>query len=190
MRQQSFFITLGLAAVTSLATISLPANFSQSTAAESQSNQVTFLCQSMFDPASGERIPTTVAWIPERKGHVYFIGWKSEYFNQGGWTPAERCQKVSQKFQEFYEQGRLNFLATGKIKGYSVICGVLNQGETCNPSNQLFTLKTGSDAEDVIQKLMDIADGKSAGIIFQNSGEQLYVSVKDFLKKSPLTNNN
>lgn len=186
MRQQSFFITLGLAAVTSLATISLPANFNQSTAAELQSNQVTFLCQSMFDAASGESIPTTVAWIPERKGHVYFIGWKSEYFNKGGWTPAQRCQKVSQKFQEFYEQGRLNFLSIGKIKGYPVICGVLNQGETCNPSNQLFTLRTGSDAEDVIQKLMDIAEGKSGGIIFQNSGEQLYVSVKDFFNKSPL----
>lgn len=186
MQQQSFFIGLGLAAVTSLATINLPANFSQSTAAESQSNKVTFLCQSMFDAASGERIPATVAWVPERKGHVYFIGWKSEYFNKGGWTPVERCQKVTQKFQEFYEQGRLDFLSSGKSKGHSIICGLANQGETCNASNQLFTLKTGSKAEDVIQRLMDIFEGKSGEILLQNSGEQFYIPVQNLFKKSSL----
>lgn len=186
MKQQSSFITLGLAAVTSLATISLPTSFNQSIAAESESNQVTFLCQSIFDQASGDKIPTTVAWIPERKGHVRFIGWKSEYFNKSGWTPAKRCQEVTQKFQKFYEQGRFNYLVPGQVKGQPVICGFANQGETCNSSNQLFTLKTGTDSKQVIQKLIDISDGKSSEQIFQNSGEKLYVSVKDFFNKSPL----
>ena len=186
MKQQSSFITLGLAAVTSLATIILPASFNQSTAAESQPNKVTFLCQSMFDPASGDKIPTTVAWIPERKGHVRFIGWKSEYFNKSGWTPIERCKKVSQKFQEFYEQGRLNYLASGQVKGQPVICGFANQGETCNSSNQLFTLKKQANSEEVIQKLMDISEGKSSEQLFQSSGKQLSISVKTFLNKSTL----
>ncbi|MTJ55843.1 hypothetical protein FJR38_25860 [Anabaena sp. UHCC 0253] len=186
MKQQSFIIGLGLAAVTSLATISLPANFSQLSAAESQSNKVTFLCQSIFDPASGEQIPATVAWIPEREGHVRLIGWKSEYFSKSGWTQLERCQKVTQKFQEFYEQGRLNYLTPGKSKGYPIICGLANQGETCNADNQLFTLKTGSKSEDVIQRLMDITESKSGDILLQSAGEQLYISVQNFLNKSPL----
>ena len=176
MKQQSLIIGLGLAAVTSLATISLPGNFSQLIAAESQSDKVTFLCQPMFDPASEQQIPTTVAWVPERKGHVRFIGWKSEYFNKSGWSPAERCEKVSQKFQEFYEQGRLNYISSGKNKGYPIICGLANQGETCNADNQLFTLKTGSNSDDVIQRLMDITEGKSGDILLQSAGEQLYIS--------------
>ncbi|BAY37670.1 hypothetical protein NIES2111_20090 [Nostoc sp. NIES-2111] len=187
MQKQSLVIGLRIAALTALASISIPAaSFSQSSPAQSQPNKVTFMCQPMFDPASGERIPATVAWVPERKGHTRFIGWKSEYFNKGGWTPAERCEKVTQKFQEFYEQGRLNYLSSGKSKGYPIICGLANQGETCNANNQLFTLKTGSNSEEVLRRLMDISEGKSAGPVLQNSGEQLYIPVQSFLNNSPL----
>lgn len=188
MQNKSFFISLGLTALTSLVSVvvSLSPSFSQSTTAESQPDKVTFFCRESFDKASGERIPVTVAWVPERKGHVYFIGWKSEYFNQGGWTPAERCQKVTQKFQEFYEQGRLNHLTSGKSNGYPIICGVINQGEICNANNQLFTVKSGSKPEEVIQRLMDISEGKSAEPLLQSSGEQLYIPVQNFLNKSPL----
>jgi hypothetical protein len=160
----------------------------QSTAAASQPNKVTFLCQPMFDKASGERIPVTVAWVPERKGHVRFIGWKSEYFNQSGWTPDERCQKVTQKFQEFYTQGRLNYLSYGKINGYPVICGFANPGETCNPSNQLFTVISNSNPKTILQRLMDIAEGKSSDFVLQNSKDQMYISTKNFLNKSPVVN--
>ncbi len=186
MQQQTFFISLGLTALTSLVSlvVSLPPSFSQSTATESQPNKGTFFCRENFDKASGEKIPVTVAWAPERKKHVYFIGWKSEYFNKGGWTPKERCQNVSKRFQEFYEQGRLENLTFGKINGYPVICGVINQGETCNSNNQLFTVKSGSKPEEVIQRLMEISQGKSAEPLLQSSGEQLYISVKDFLNQA------
>ncbi|NJR73695.1 MAG: hypothetical protein HC773_08450 [Scytonema sp. CRU_2_7] len=184
MQQQSFFIGLGLTALTSLAsiTVSLSPSFSQSTASESQPNKVTFFCRQIMDEASGEKIPATVAWVPERKGHVRFIGWKSEYFNKGGWTPAKRCQKVTQKFQDFYEHGRLNYLSNGKVNGYLVICSLVNQGETCNGNNQLFTLKSGSNPEQALQRLTDIAEGKSSEVLLQKSGEQMYISVQDFLK--------
>lgn len=190
MQRQSLFICLGLTALTSLAsvTVSLSPSFSQSTASESQPNKVTFFCREIMDEASGGKIPTTVAWVPERKAHVHFIGWKSEYFNKNGWTPAERCQKVTQKFQSSYEQGRLNFLSDGKVNGYLVICGLANQGETCNNNNQLFTLKSGSNAEQALQRLTDIAEGKSSDPLLQSSGGQMYISVQDLLKKSPIIN--
>ncbi|WP_322670631.1 COP23 domain-containing protein [Nostoc sp. DedQUE05] len=188
MQNKSFFIGLGLTALTSLVCLNVGLNstFSKATAAESQPDKVTFFCREVTDTASGQKIPATIAWVPERKGHVRFIGWKSEYFNQGGWTPAERCQKVTQKFQEFYEQGRLNYLTYGKSNGYPIICGLLNQGETCNSNNQLFTVKSGSKPDEVIQRLMDISEGKSAEPILQSSGEQLYIPVQNFLNKSPL----
>ena len=178
MKQQSFIIGLGLAAVTSLATISLPPIFSQSTAAELPSDKVTFFCKSTLDETSNKQIPATFAWNPEKGVNVLFIGWKSEFFSKSGWTPIERCQKVTQKFQAFNEQGRLNFFTSGTVKGYPVICGVSNQGETCNADNLLFTLKTGSQSDYVMKRLMDlgtntVADPQQQKILLQSSDGQL-----------------
>lgn len=190
MQKQSLIIGLGLTVLTSFTSlvVSISPSFSQSNSAASQPDKVTFFCQPMFDAASGKRIPSTVAWVPERKGHVRFIGWKSEYFNQSGWTPDERCQKVTQKFQEFYTQGRLNYLSYGKVNGYPVICGFANQGETCNTSNQLFTVISSNDPKIILQRLMDIAEGKSSDFVLQSSKDQIYISTKDFLNKSPVVN--
>ena len=106
MQQPSFFIGLGLTALTSIASfnIGLSTSFAQSIAAESKPDKVTFLCRQIFDPASGEQIPATVAWVPERKGHIRFIGWKSEYFSQSGWTPLKRCNKVTQNSKNFMKK--------------------------------------------------------------------------------------
>jgi hypothetical protein len=189
MNKKLGFIGLGLAACTSLIslTIIFP-SFSQSTASKSQPVKTTFVCGKKFDQSSGERIPVTAAWIPERKIHVYFIGWKSEFFNQGGWTPEKRCEMVTQKFQEFYAQNRLNYITSGQNNGYPIICGVANLGEPCNQNNQLFTIRTGSNADAVVLRLMDIAEGKTSELLLQNSGSQAYIPVKDFLAKSPAIN--
>ncbi|MFN7853084.1 MAG: hypothetical protein ACK5OU_14275, partial [Dolichospermum sp.] len=78
MKLQSFCTALGLTALT-LSVSTFP-GFSQDNSSANQPNQVTFFCQEVFDSASGEKIPATVAWIPERQAHVRFIGWKSEAF--------------------------------------------------------------------------------------------------------------
>ena len=190
MQRQSFFIGLGLTALTSLASLSVSIypGFGQSTTSESQPNKVTFFCRQIFDKASGENIPATVAWIPERQGNIRFIGWKSEYFNKSGLTPEKRCEKVTTKFQQSYDQGRVNYLSSGITNGYPIICGLANQGETCNSSNQLFTIKSGSNPELVLQRLTDISEGKSSDILLQSSGEQVYIAVQDFFNKTPLLN--
>jgi len=191
MQNKSFVITLGLTALTSLANLSmnLSPSLSQSTSSESHPNKVTFLCREEFDTASGEKIPATIAWIPERKGHVYVIGWKSEYFNKGGWTPEKRCQEVTKKFQAAYEQGHLNYLFYGKgEKGYPIICGLANQGESCNSNHQLFTVKSGSNPEQILQGLINTLEGNASEPILQSSGEQIYIDVQNILKKAPLIN--
>lgn len=190
MQKKSLLITLGLTTLTSLISLSvnLSPSLSQSTSSESQPNKVTFFCREKFDTASGEKIPVTVAWVPQRKGHVYVIGWKSEYFSKGGWTPQERCQKVTKKFQEAYDQDRLNYLSSGNIQGYPIICGLGNQGESCNGNNQLFTVKSGSNPEQVLQRLSDSLEGKTSEPILQSSGGQMYIDVRKILKEAPLIN--
>lgn len=195
MQRQSFFIGLGLTALTSLASLSVSIypGFGQSTTSESQPNKVTFFCRQIFDKASGENIPATVAWVPERQGNIRFIGWKSEYFNKSGWTPEKRCEKVTTKFQESYDQGRLNYLTYGIVHDSPIICGLANQGETCNSSNQLFSIKSDSDPELILQRLTDIFKGTASVSpngppILQSSGEQVYIAVQEFFKKTPLLN--
>jgi hypothetical protein len=181
------FINLVLVACTTITSFAYTSpSFSQSTAAKSQPSQVTFVCTKKFDQASGERIPTTAAWIPERRNHVYFIGWKSEYFS--GWNPEKRCEHVTKKFQEFHSQNRLNYITSGTHNGYPIICGVTSLGETCNQHNQLFTLKSGLDPKGVIGRLMDIAEGKTSDLLLQNSGNQIYIPVQAFFAQSPIIN--
>jgi hypothetical protein len=188
MQKQSLFLSAGLTIITSLTSLSLnlSPSFSQSTNTSSQPNRVTFFCREIIDQSSGERIPATVAWIPERKGHIRFIGWKSDYFNKGGWSPKERCERVTQKFQEFYNAGRLNFLTHGKHNGYGIICGLAKQGEDCNNATQLFTVRAGSNPNQVLQRLTAILESKSSQILYQSTGQRSHVNVQNFLSNSPL----
>ncbi|MBE9250037.1 hypothetical protein IQ226_12900 [Dolichospermum sp. LEGE 00240] len=186
MKLQSLSTFLGLTTLT--LTMSINPGLSQDNASENQPNQVTFFCQEIFDQASGEKVPATIAWVPERQGHVRFIGWKSEYFAKGSWTPQKRCQEVSKKFHNFYEAGRLNRLTTGKNKGYSVVCAVASNEQTCNGNNQLFTLKNNSNPGLVLEQLVNIAQGKSSEPLWQNSGNRKYLNVGKYLQNAPLVN--
>jgi hypothetical protein len=64
MQRQLSSIALALTTLTSFATlaVSISPALSQPVATNSQPNKVTFLCREIFDKASGEKIPATVAW--------------------------------------------------------------------------------------------------------------------------------
>ena len=188
MKLQSFCTALGLTALT-LSVSTFP-GFSQDNSSASPSSKARFFCNKVFDKASGEQVPTTLAWVPERQVHVQFIGWKSEYFQKGGWTPQKRCQVVSEKFQKFHEAGILNYLITGKNKGLPVICVAKTNQETCNGSNQLFTLKNGSNPKLVLEQLVNIAEGKSSVSILQSTGGETYINVGNYLQNAPVVNIN
>ncbi|BAZ13231.1 hypothetical protein NIES4071_50700 [Calothrix sp. NIES-4071] len=181
--QRQLFI-LGLAALTSATyfAVSLTA-VSQNTPA-SVSNKVTFFCREGLDKASGKNIPFTVAWVPERKKHVRFIAWKSEFFEKAGWTPQERCQKVTERFNKMYDTGRLKYFGSGANNGYPIICGLFNKDDACNTENQLFTVKSGSQIKVVLEQLIDIAEGKASNVLYQSSGQQIRVSVQDILNNA------
>ena len=168
------------------ATLALAAPTFIQSANSSAGDRVSFSCQNIFEPASGVQIPATVAWVPQRSKNVPIVYWKSDYFKKSGWGGAERCQKVSPKFQTFYDSDRLNYLTHGKVGAYPIICAaVTDNGETCNGNNQLFTLKRGTEGDEAIKQLMNIFEGSSAGPSYQNSGNQAYVSFDEFLLIAP-----
>ena len=95
------------------------------------------------------------------------IRWKSTGF--GIWTPQKRCVEISRRFQRNSEQGTLGSLASGSIKGQRVICAVNSLSELCNDRNVLFALKKDSNADQVMQRMMDRSSLGTASVINQSS---------------------
>ena len=157
-----------VATAATLNAIALP-TFSQD-----RSNQVTFLCRQVLDPAIGEKRPATVAWVPERKSHVLIVGWKSDYVPK--WNPEKRCQTVTPKFQAAYDSGRLNYLAVGEVNNNQVICAIADLGEECNNNNQLFTIK--------YQDNPNVVFSGSAGSLTREG--RTYLQFNQLLQKAPL----
>jgi Circadian oscillating protein COP23 len=147
---------------------------------------VTFFCNEIYDSASGQKIPATFAWLPEKQGNVAIIGWKSQFFAQYGWTAQQRCENVTPKFQEAYDSGRLQYLTTGLLSGYPVVCAIVKEEEVCDSTNQLFTLKPNDEPFKVLQQLMELLTGKASDILYQSSGGREYVPMPDFFKKAPI----
>lgn len=89
-------------------------------------------------------------FVRTARGNVAMIKWQSA----GKWSAIDRCVSVSQRFQAFSDNGLLRNIATGVVNGQSVICAVVNKGDSCNNSNLLVTL-TGSNRYDAARQLLD-----------------------------------
>ena len=195
--QRKIILNIGISVLTTIIALtnSISPTFSQTTventsdtstqekAENTQSDSVTFLCKEIFDPAGETNIPATVAWVPKRNGHVRLIAWKSQYFSS--WSPEKRCAAVTKNFQKYYDEGRLDYLSTGKRNGYPVICAA-KQGENCNKNNHLFTIKHGHPPKIVLQRLLGIFEGRSSTVLYQSSGKQLHVEMQKIFDDAPL----
>jgi hypothetical protein len=93
---------------------------------------------------------------------------------------------VTQKFQKAYDEGRFNYLTTGRVKGYPIICAISRTDDPCDGNSQLFTLKPHDNPDLVLQQLMDILEGKTSDMLLQNSGGKTLVSMREFFAKVPL----
>jgi hypothetical protein len=135
--------------------------------AEQSENVVTFFCGKTYDSSSDSQIPTTLVWQSEKQGNVALIRWKSEYF---GKDTQKRCEIISAKFQKMWNSGQLNYLATGEIRRLPVVCGVANEGDTCTPKNQLFTLKPYTDSSTLLKQLEGVIQGESSSPVYESGG--------------------
>jgi Circadian oscillating protein COP23 len=140
-----------------------------------------FYCGQSYDPSSKTDIPTTLMSSPNRETPLAVIRWKSEYFGKK-FTPQQRCEIVSPKFQAAYTSGRLVYLVTGEHQKNQeqIVCAVESENERCeDDSNMVFTLKPYADGKTVLQALLENIEGFGGGadstVIYQNSKLQRYV---------------
>jgi hypothetical protein len=129
---------------------------------------VKFYCGQSFDPSSNKIIPTTLIATSARREPVAFIQWRSTL---GKYNPKNRCAIVSPKLQRAWEGKQLKYLIAGTSPqtGQGIICGSSTKTQ-CNNSNMLFTLNSGADASEVIDRIREIQSGKTSNPIAQSSG--------------------
>ena len=148
-------------------------------------DRVTFYCGTILESDTGNEIPTTLAYVPPRKMEIPIVAWTNDSI--AAWNPQRRCDAVSSKFQNFYQDGRLNYLSDGSVAGEQVICAILEKQEECSGDNQLFQVREGTDSEEVIVGIKEILKGKRSEteVIYQSSGDRNYVDISGLLENAP-----
>jgi hypothetical protein len=130
--------------------------------------------------------PATIAKTP--KGDVPMIRWVSTHFNTAGFDSQKRCQMVSQKFQQYYNDGSLKYLTTGRKNGNNIVCVAPAENAPCK--GQLFTLKPGSNPGETLKQLMAIRSQASGSKPINESSDRVYISIDSYLEEATAANNN
>ena len=148
-------------------------NSSTSTVSEKPPEKTKFVCQKEKDPASGKYIPTTYAWNPQNKKAI--VLWKTQYFKASGYDPQKRCEETEPRFNAAYQDGRLkNYLTSGELNKERVICAVNKDGEKCDDSNILITLRKGDNADVIIENLKNVLADKASQPLTHSNGQKYY----------------
>lgn len=137
-----------------------------------------------FSCRSNNGVPTTIASTP--RGNISLISWAYNLGNEAGYTPQKRCEEVSNRFQQYYDQGVLNFVTTGRKNNQNIICVSSEKGGACQ--GLLFTLKPSDNPSEVIQLMFDVA-GYASSPIEQSYSSGIYIDINDLLETAPVEKN-
>jgi hypothetical protein len=103
-----------------------------------------------FYCGKSQGVPTTLARTRDGQ-RVVIVRWTSINYFGDKWSPQQRCQVVSQRFQRSNDNGTLKNITTGNLNGQSAVC----TGNPCTSRNLLFTLKKGTNEGKVLRRLLD-----------------------------------
>ncbi|WP_421654920.1 COP23 domain-containing protein [Leptothermofonsia sp. ETS-13] len=120
--------------------------------------------------------PTTFIATPT--GIYPLINWVSHYFSRSSFDPEVRCQEVSNRFDRYYREGRLNYITTGIINRQPVVCVATEIGGPC--TGLLFTLKPNENASQVIQQLFNVR-ASIPGSLYVSESRQ-YLDVRHYIQ--------
>lgn len=155
----------------SFLTIAVPEGASPQSV-QNNTSTIQFYCGKAQDLSSRSTLPATVVKVSGSQEEPVLIIWKSEAFAK--FTPQQRCETVSPKFQAALQQGR-NYLSTGidQKSGIGIICAVANAEQACDRNTMLFTLKSYQDADTTVQQILEMLTGTIDQPTYQSSGKQM-----------------
>ncbi|MDJ0510898.1 MAG: COP23 domain-containing protein [Crocosphaera sp.] len=152
-----FSLLISLVMSSSLSGINLKANAQK---------KLTFICAS--GRQNNKIYPTTYAikslQIEDKKPLIY---WQYSWFSNRKMTPRERCEIVSSRFQEAYNNESLRFITNSKINEQPVICTTKKLGGDC--VTILLTLRQSDDSIQILRQLKDRLRGRGGEIIRHSS---------------------
>ncbi|MGL5063798.1 MAG: COP23 domain-containing protein [Microcoleus sp.] len=96
--------------------------------------------------------PATI--VRTSRGNVTFIVWINPDLTSG-LSPKQRCETVSSRFEQFNDNGLLRFLKAGIVGERPVLCVSREGGRSCSLSDVLIFLSSGTDANAVLEKLLE-----------------------------------
>jgi Circadian oscillating protein COP23 len=181
-QQQHLLSNSNIARAILLATLAITTAFTteanSQSIAQSDPSTLQFSCGKAQDLSSNSNLPATVVKVSGSTEEQVLIIWKSERFVK--YTPQQRCEIVSPKFQAALQQGR-NYLSAGiDKKGVGIICATANAEQACDRNSMLFTLKSYQDADTTIKDIADIFAGGKVGPGYQGSGSKQVIDLRNF----------
>jgi len=122
-----------------------------------------FICTLGYDKVTQKKFPTTYLWSQGKKRAI--IRWTKTF---GAMTPQERCNQVSPRLQEAYNNGSLNIITNGKMNNQPVICTTRAYEGACD--TLLLTLRPTDNSIQALNELKDALSGRSMGPMRQAGG--------------------
>lgn len=145
--------------------------------------------ESKFYCDTSNDVPVTM--VSTSRGNEPMIRWVSQDFVSSGYSPEQRCQEVSNRFQRAYENQTLRYIRTGMINNYPVLCIARREGEDCSKSRLIVTFKHNTNPEVILQQLrnfrtrvtgrpLELSKRNGTGGFFTFEGET-YVNLREIL---------
>lgn len=145
---------------------------------QARAEQVNFICETK------DGKPATIAQHSEH-GNVPIIVWETNYFSNSGYTPKQRCEEVSNRFQKYHEQNLNYSLTTGRKNNLPVICVAKDKGGPC--SGILFTLRPEDNSNKYLKQLrLNRAGQASGGYVTQDDGslmDSTYIKLNQLIEE-------
>lgn len=127
--------------------------------------------------------PTTIARTPQ--GSVAVISWKSNYFGNSGFSPKQRCNLVSQRFQKHANKGTLRYITVGKMNKQNVMCVAQKQSGGCRKDGLLLTFEPTDDPATVIKELFGVSSRAGGDSVHRGEGSEPYININNVLQNAP-----
>jgi hypothetical protein len=159
-----------------------------------------FYCQQLVNDPKGVKF-VTYAVRKDGSKTVPLFKWKSQEFNDSGYTPERRCQEVTNRLNKSVRDndGKLDglFLTVGKVNRYLVLCNVTNTSGKCNKDNVLFTFSARNrrNPTRVLASIVNFSISGSGSAIFESGGgnrseEFPYINLAEVVEKAAIAEDN
>ncbi|MEO1004867.1 MAG: COP23 domain-containing protein [Cyanobacteria bacterium J06638_38] len=124
-------------------------------------------------------IPTTI-YHNSQGGQEPWIKWVSEHFSESNWTPLSRCQTVSDRLEEYRQNGKLKYVTLGVENNQQIICVASQDNGPCE--GIVYTLRPGQDGVAALNNLFAWGSGQQNLDSNYESAETIpYINVEEKL---------